>query len=99
MPKRQVFRVRGIIPMRRKLEVFSVLSEVSLSQTPQIQFTRTFQDMRSDKLRAKGLKKRNRKDYGKTAFIEFKSNNREDMIALHEKVKQFFLPDGDSSKL
>ena len=97
--QRKVFRVKGIVPRRSVKELLNSFSEVYLTKTPQIRVTRTFQDQKSDKMKMSGRKKRNRKGYDKNVFIEFKSNNREDMIALHEKVKQFFLPDGDSSKL
>ena len=97
--QRKVFRVKGIIPRRSVKEVLNSFSEVYLTKTPQIRVTRTFQDQKSDKMKMSGKKKRNRKGYDKYVYIEFKSNNQSDMVALHEVVERFFVPAGDISKL
>ena len=97
--QRKVFRVKGIVLRADLKSVFACFNDVYLEHTPHVRVNQRFQDKRSNKLMAAGKKKRNRKGYGKTVFVEFKSDIQSDMITLHEMVSPYILPGTDSSKL
>ena len=97
--QRKVFRVKGIVRRDDMRNVLACFNDVSLERTPNVRITQRFQDRKSDKQKISGKKSRNRKGYGKTLFVEFKSTNQNDMIALHEVVAAYFQPGTDSSRL